>query len=311
MSDSVNAIDAALLDRFLRSVTRRDGHIETYRFLAQSGDYAVIAATLANPRLDVVIKLAGPAAALACPFDRTTAMIGLIRSRTAVPTFKVLAVDVSYTHWPWRYLVMTAVPGLPWFEARRDADAARLREVNAALGRAVGRLHAPRFSCCGEIDPLGNIVEGKDYQAALLDRARRRLADPAHLRIFVSLMEERAALFEEIAGGNICHEDLNPHNILVHDYSDQGPTAALVDFDSAWIGNAESDLARLEFWSGMVGEGFWQAYGAEASVDPRYPERRPIYQLLWCLEYACPTQRHNEDTASLCASLDIAPIIFS
>ncbi|MGH2410114.1 MAG: fructosamine kinase family protein, partial [Chloroflexota bacterium] len=108
----------------------------------------------------------------------------------------------------------------------------------------------------------------------------------------------------------LCHEDLNPYNILVHDDAGGLPTVAVIDFDSAWAGCSESDLARLEFWRGMVGEGFWKAYRSCASVDPRYPERRPFYQLLWCLEYASATPQHLADTAAVCRSLGIPPVTF-
>jgi len=34
-----------------------------------------------------------------------------------------------------------------------------------------------------------------------------------------------------------------------------------------------SDLARLEFWRGMTGEGFWEAYQDYVPVSASYPER--------------------------------------
>ena len=85
----------------------------------------------------------------------------------------------------------------------------------------------------------------------------------------------------------------------------------LIDFESAWAGCAESDLARLELWRGMMGEGFWEAYRAHVPLSDSYPERRPIYQLLWCLEYARSTVQHLRDTASVCQALRLAPVTFS
>jgi fructosamine-3-kinase len=110
--------------------------------------------------------------------------------------------------------------------------------------------------------------------------------------------------------GTLCHEDLNPHNLLVEDGEDHAPVVAMIDFDSAWAGCAESDLARLELWRGMIGDGFWEAYRATAPLSPSYPDRRPLYQLLWCLEYARSTPQHHADTARVCAELGIAPITF-
>jgi len=84
----------------------------------------------------------------------------------------------------------------------------------------------------------------------------------------------------------------------------------VIDFDSAWAGCSESDLARLELWRGMMGEGFWETYQNYVPVSARYPERRPIYQLLWCLEYARPTAQHLADTKRICATLGITPVTF-
>jgi fructosamine-3-kinase len=58
----------------------------------------------------------------------------------------------------------------------------------------------------------------------------------------------------------------------------------------------------------MIGEGFWPAYHAVTGVDGGYSARRPIYQLLWCLEYAQNTSRHLADTARLCCELGLAEI---
>ena len=60
----------------------------------------------------------------------------------------------------------------------------------------------------------------------------------------------------------------------------------------------------------MMGEGFWEAYQDYVAVSVRYPERRPIYQLLWCLEYARPTAQHLADTERVCTALGIAPVTF-
>jgi len=41
-----------------------------------------------------------------------------------------------------------------------------------------------------------------------------------------------------------------------------------------------------------------------------YEGRRPLYQLLWCLEYADASAQHAADTVRVCAELGIAPITF-
>ena len=91
--------------------------------------------------------------------------------------------------------------------------------------------------------------------------------------------------------------------------------AAILDFDSAWAGAPESDLARLDLWQssaypGLIDEGFRTAYEAAHTMAPGYRQRRPIYQLLWCLEYADASPQHAADTARVCMELGIAPITF-
>ena len=67
-------------------------------------DYVVLLATLRHPTLSVVVKLAGPRAPYPYPFDRTALFHRLVATHTTIPMPEVLAVDVSYQAWPWRYL---------------------------------------------------------------------------------------------------------------------------------------------------------------------------------------------------------------
>ncbi len=61
----------------------------------------------------------------------------------------------------------------------------------------------------------------------------------------------------------------------------------------------------------MVGLGFWDGYGAHGAVSDGYASRRPIYQLLWCLEYARDTPEHLADTRRVCDELGVpAPTHF-
>ena len=86
---------------------------------------------------------------------------------------------------------------------------------------------------------------------------------------------------------------------------DGGPVLlGIIDWDKAWAGPAESDLARMAFWDHMTGPGFWSAYGTAASTDPA-ARRMLIYQLMWCLDYNEATPRHRADTARLCRALGV------
>jgi fructosamine-3-kinase len=180
----------------------------------------------------------------------------------------------------------------------------------AQLGQAVAQLQSIRFPSCGEIGPDGAVIDGAPYIEAFARRARRRIANPNHANLFVALLQQRAALFSDVPAGVLAHEDLNPTNLLLLDEGGAWRLSSILDFDSAWAGTAESDLARLELWRGMTGEGFHQAYEAIAPIAAGYRHRRALCQLLWCLEFASPTAQHHADTARVCAELGIARITF-
>ena len=48
------------------------------------------------------------------PFDRTALFYRLVATHTTIPMPEVLAIDVSYQVWPWRYLITTYLPGQEW-----------------------------------------------------------------------------------------------------------------------------------------------------------------------------------------------------
>jgi len=304
-------LDEALLAALLRSTLGSSITFVNYRVAGRRADYAVVIVTLASPARDVVVKLAGPRAPIACPFDHTATIIDLVRSQTPVPTFDVLAADVSYHDWPWRYMVTTYLPGTVWAEVNAQLTADSHHQAYQDLGQAVAHLHCIAFPAFGEIDADGGVRADTSLLEALGRRAARRIADPRHVALFVSVLHDRATLFDHAPEPALCHEDLNPSNILLHQEDSSWHIAAILDFDSAWAGDPESDLARLDLWCGMMGEGFRAAYGAIRSISPGYTQRRPVYQLLWCLEYASSSPQHLADTTGVCDELGIPPITFS
>jgi Ser/Thr protein kinase RdoA (MazF antagonist) len=268
-------------------------------------DYLVLRIQLCHPSLRVVVKLAGPQAPMICPFDRTAMVHHLVATHTAIPMSEVLAVDVSYRNWPWRYLIKTYIPGLEWAVVRPYLSGGELSNAYQQIGEAVAQLHAIRFPTFGELAADGSVRGDGTYLAALIEYAGGSIKSRRLRELFHSGLEKWRHLFLDVRDAGLCHQDLHKHNIVFQVRQGQWHLATILDFDKAWAGHRETDLARLELWRGMTPKEFWRAYGAICPIEPLYKERRPIYQLLWCLEYARPTAEHLADTRRLCEELGL------
>jgi aminoglycoside phosphotransferase (APT) family kinase protein len=268
-------------------------------------DYVVLLLELRHPSIGVVIKLAGPEAPLACPFERTAMLHGLVAEATNLPMPEVLAVNTSYQNWPWRYFIRTQIPGQEWAVVEGQMTQAERSNAYQQMGNAVAQLHTISFPKFGELGVDGSVQGDEPYLTALSAHAQA-IIKHAHLRdLFLSVLEQQRALFCDVRDASLCHEDLHKHNILFQYRQGRWHLAAILDFDKAWSGHYETDLARLELWRCMTGNQFWRAYEAIHPVEPLYNQRRPIYQLLWCLEFAQPTAKHLADTQRLCVELGL------
>jgi aminoglycoside phosphotransferase (APT) family kinase protein len=273
--------------------------------LNQKSDYLVLLLQLTHPSQKIVMKLAGPTAPIAYSFDRAAVFFQLVNEHTDIPMPEVFAVDASYQTWPWRYIIKSWVPGEEWATVRQTLTQEDLSTAHGVIGKAIAQLHNIHFPTFGDIFPGGAIQTGQPLFQALRDRARSFIADPQYVEFFLSVLDHNANLFDNSNQASLCHEDLHQHNILFNLMQGQWHLATILDFDKAWAGPAESDLARLELWKGMTGKAFWDAYTLTAPVSPLYPQRRLVYQLLWCLEFAVPSPQHISDTLQICDALGV------
>ncbi|MEO8285829.1 MAG: phosphotransferase [Chloroflexota bacterium] len=295
-----------LLD-LLRHTIGANVTVESSDVVNRYHDYVVLRVQLANPASTLIVKLAGPNATIACPFDRTAASHNLVSQNTTVPVAHVIAADVSYARWPWRYLIMDYIPGIEWAELAPTLTEEQRQHAYTLIAQAVAGLHSIRFAQFGGFPFERQAHTFRSFTHALHERARKRIAQKDHAAMFAKLLDERAGLFSGVTEPALCHEDLHKHNILFRPEGNKWNLAAILDFDSAWVGSPESDLARIEMWySGAVD--FLHDYRTLRSISSGYAERRPIYQLLWCLEYAANTPEHLADTRRLCTELGLPPI---
>ncbi|MBA3944699.1 MAG: aminoglycoside phosphotransferase family protein [Herpetosiphonaceae bacterium] len=285
-----------MLRELLRHTFGTDVEIASHVIANQRHDYVVLLAHLIHPTLDVSIKLAGPEAPFVQPFDRAAMLHRLVAAQTTIPMAEILAVDTYRTEVPWQYLIKTLIPGQEWAAVRQRMSRNELRYGYEAIGQAVAQLHAIHLPGFGEITATGSLASSGTLLNALVQRAERMITNQRSTEIFLSVLHKHAALFLDVRASSLCHDDLHGHNILFHHQDGQWKLATILDFDKAWAGHHESDLARLDLWTGMTGDGFWPAYEAVYPVASLYRQRRPIYQLLWCLEYGATTPKHLADT---------------
>jgi Ser/Thr protein kinase RdoA (MazF antagonist) len=279
----------------------------------RQANYVVASVETQRPALRLIVKLEEPGERPNRHFDAMAAIAQLVRSQTSVPTFDVVAVDITRQKWPWEYLIVTQVAGVTWAQLYSQLQSEERETAQRQIGRAAGHLHALRFEAFGRIGADGLVVDGTRAVPALMRRARQRLGNPRYLTLMLELLEARSHLFESVSAPTLCHEDLNPNN-LVFDLRDGQPAlTGILDFESAWASTGESDLARLELWRLSQGTAVRGGYAEVAQLADGYEARRPVLQLLWCLEYAeyHPAESgHQALTNGVCDELAIAHIPF-
>ncbi len=271
----------------------------------QRPDYLVISAILDHPSLPVIVKLAGPQAEHVQPFERTAAFTQLVKNRTALPMPDVLALDTSLSRWPWRYLIRTYIPGQPWGVIRETLSPEEQADAYRQIGAAVAQLHSARLPAFGELGDDGNLIEALEFLPAFRQHSQRVIRNPGLRELFLTVIEVHQNLFGEVQDPCLSHEDLNQHNVLFHCQNGRWRLATILDMERCWAGHNEMDLARLEFWNGMTHPAFWKSYQESHTLNGEYPQRRQIYQLLWCFEGADPEDPAPPGARQLCADLDI------
>jgi aminoglycoside phosphotransferase (APT) family kinase protein len=144
----------------------------------------------------------------------------------------------------------------------------------------------------------------------LAARAERRLCTPRFREYFRQVLDGHGAVLEAAPGPRLCHEDLNSYNLLFELHNQEPIPTGVLDFESAWAGLPESDLARLKLWGLTRGTALHDGYAAARCISDTYVWRRPILQLLWCLEYAeyDASMQHQLDTRAVCDELGLAPV---
>ena len=266
---------------------------------------AVVSVRRRPPAPTLVLKLVRLAEQPATDLGRTAAVMARAAA-AGVRVPRVLAADGSGRSGGWQYLVQEHVDGTSWQAVRPRLGPGELRAAHAAVAAVVVALQTVRLGGYGELDPALTPA-GDDLVAALRRRARLRTPPGAALDTAEALLDRAAPLLAGSPAATLCHDDLHHHNVVFAPDRDGWRLAAVLDWDKAWAGPAEADLARLAFGDDRTGPGFWPAYRAAVPARDGEDERLPVHQLLWCLEHQAPTARHRADTARLCRRFGLRP----
>ncbi|WP_315093877.1 phosphotransferase [uncultured Cellulomonas sp.] len=272
-----------------------DGTAATLDPLAVDGTHATLRIESGASRY--VLKLAAAAARPGLDYARTATAQELAR-RAGVPVAEVVA---SGYVGDLQYLLQEEVEGLEWRAVRPLLGPAEQADASAQIASALLALQSVQLPTFGALDvpPAPDGVVG-----ALRERIALRIPAGPKADVAERVLHRHAALFDEPVAPTLTHDDLHHANLLFRAGPDGWRLAAVLDWDKVWAGPAESDLARMAFWDDMTDAAFWSVYRASVPPAPGWAGRALVHQLLWCLEYDVPTDRHRRDTARLVAALE-------
>lgn len=278
--------------------------VEAVRTLQAGSDGVVLLLGVRGSPEGLVLKLARPEDRAVTDLERTAAVMARAR-RAGVPTATVFAADADGRLGGWQHLLQDHVAGRVWREVRPLLADRQLRSAHEQIATVLLALRGVRPGGYGELDRHGTAIP-VSQATALRQRVRLRVRRPDARTLAEQLLERYHSLLDEASGPVLCHDDLHHQNLVFRPAGGEWRLVGVLDWDKAWAGPADSDLARLAFWDDMTGPGFWSVYRAAVPTVDGEDERLLVHQLLWCLEYDAPTERHQADTAALVRRLGLA-----
>jgi len=283
-----------------RAVARTLAHRHVGRaeldLLGSSDSHAVLLVRAGTTRL--VLKIADAAARPGLDLARSAAAQELAR-RAGVPVGTVVAAGIDAELPSVQYLLQEEVQGTEWRRVRPQLRPDELVRASAEIAGAVLALQSVALPSFGALDDPAphSLLE------ALHARVELRIPDDRRRRQATDVLHDHADLFRAPARPTLTHDDLHHANLLFRRGTSGWVLAGILDWDKAWAGSAESDVARMAFWDDMTSPDFWSVYRAGVPASDGWERRAMVYQLLWCLEYDVDTDRHRKDTAALVARL--------
>jgi len=182
------------------------------------------------------------------------------------------------------------------------ALAHRANPLGSAMGEIVGR-DVVAFEPSWPIW-LGHEIEKHAGQLLVLEAI-----DDATLRQIQTIARERLPKLLADCDIALLHNDAHPANVLVRHQAEHWDLAAWIDWEFAWVGDADWDLTRFDFIGtaqvGQIPETFWRGYGRKPD-----PVRRAVYELffiVWLAGTRIPISEAMEPRHASSQPVDIRP----
>ena len=265
----------------------------TVEVLASTAVHAVL--LVRSPDALLVLKVAPTDARPALDYGRSATAQRLAHA-AGVPVGAVVATgEVSAV----QFLLQEQVDGVEWRRVRTLLRPAEVAAASADIARAVLAIQSVALPSFGALDDPA----APPLVDALRARIALRIPEGPRRSTAQDVLERHADLFAGPVRPTLTHDDLHHANLLFRSGPSGWSLAGVLDWDKAWAGPAESDVARMAFWDDMTDAAFWRVYRAEMPASDGWEQRAMVHQLLWCLEYVVDTARHRQDSATLVARL--------
>lgn len=241
---------------------------------------------LANPELDVILRVAPSAVDRMLEYEKTMMlrepMIYELMRNAGVPVPEVLAVDGSHTVVPRDYIFLRRVPGVNMEHPSVPHETrGYLREQ---LGSLLGLIHSVKNSVFGWPGLTGGSEKWGDVFGSILEEVIARCVEaeiisPDVQCKLIRQMSNLHSVFNLCSEPCLTHNDIWNPNILVRG-NGEWRIVAIVDVDRAMFADREFESA---LWWNTTLE-FFQGYGRKLDPSEEALIRRKFYALyvnLW------------------------------
>ncbi|MCA9970337.1 MAG: aminoglycoside phosphotransferase family protein [Anaerolineales bacterium] len=251
---------------------------------------------------ELVLRIAPPRSAVFVFYERLMMrqepqLHALLLAETAVPVPRVLAFDDTHRLIDRDYILMTALPGLPWTAVPHADEHRVLIQVGHCLAQ-VHRLHATQYGYLGPHRPM---VPQNSWVDAFAVMWGKLIADVCGVGYYSDeeadfmrrLLDHYLLYFDRPVLPSLLHMDVWHQNILL---DDDGAVTGLVDWDRALWGDPEIEFAVLDY-CGISGAAFWEGYGQERDTSSDARVRQLFYLLYEMQKYIVIRHGRNHDPA--------------